>query len=159
MFLLILDKNPYKAAELVPDRLKFKQLLELCQLICSAEISNVYKKIYQGKELQEWIKNNRMWTFRFLNGLWFWHLEHIKAKPQTSLDIYKIRNDLLDSFDNKKRLKCPKTIIFRYVKEYKSIYPSNSELPIDIGIGQYKRYLIWKEERRGNKKCMNSTKI
>lgn len=54
--LLILDKNPILAANLVPSKLKFKQLLELSQLICSAGISGVYKKIPQGKEIQNCIK-------------------------------------------------------------------------------------------------------
>ena len=71
MFLLILDKNSYKAAEFVPDRLKFKQLLELCQLICSAGISDVYKKVNQGKELQEWVRNNKLWISRYFTYLFF----------------------------------------------------------------------------------------
>ena len=66
MFLLILDKNPDKSAELVPDRLKFKQMLELGQLICSAGISNVFKPIKQGKELQVWIKNNKNWIYWYM---------------------------------------------------------------------------------------------
>lgn len=52
MMLIILDKNPLKSAELVPDKIKFKQLIELGQLICSAGISDVYKPIKQGKELE-----------------------------------------------------------------------------------------------------------
>ena len=40
MMLIICDKNPVRAAELVPDRLKFKQLLELCQMLCSVGYSN-----------------------------------------------------------------------------------------------------------------------
>ena len=61
MFLLVLDKDAVKSAQLVPDKIKFKQLIELCQLICSAGYSNVYKKINQGKELQNWIIRNSVW--------------------------------------------------------------------------------------------------
>lgn len=49
MMLLILDENPILAANLVPSKLKFKQLLELSQLICSAGISGVYKKFHKVK--------------------------------------------------------------------------------------------------------------
>lgn len=56
MMLLILDRNPVKSALLVPDKLKFKQLLELAQMI-STITGSVYKPVRQGKEIQEWIKN------------------------------------------------------------------------------------------------------
>lgn len=150
MFLLILDKNPYKAAELVPDRLKFKQLLELGQLICSAEISSVYKKINQGKELQEWIKNNKLWIYRYFTYLWFWSVGNINFKPKTMVDLYKIRQNLFDNTEHKKRIVYPKVAIFRYVKEYAEFteYESNSELPIDIAINEYKKYAEWKENVR-----------
>ena len=35
MMLLITSSNPFIAASQVPDKLKFKQLLELCQMFCS----------------------------------------------------------------------------------------------------------------------------
>ena len=150
MFLLILDKNPYKAAELVPDRLKFKQLLELCQLICSAGISDVFKPIKQGKELQEWVKDNRLWVYRFISYLWIKVVANVNLKPKTMLDLYKIRNDLFDSIKKKKRITYPKTAIFRYVKEYSEFtkYETNSELPIDIAVNEYKKYVKWKEENK-----------
>lgn len=150
MFLLILDKNPYKAAELVPDRLKFKQLLELCQLICSADISNVYKQIKQGKKLQKWIKDNKLWVYRFMTFLWFWAAGHLQLKPKTLCDLYKIRDDLLANIQNKKRIVYPKIAIFRYVKEYSEFtkYQTNSELPINVAVEEYKKYIEWKEKRR-----------
>lgn len=58
MMLIVLDKNPITAAKLVPNNLKFKQLLELAQMLCSCGFSNLYKKIPQGKAIQEWIKQN-----------------------------------------------------------------------------------------------------
>ena len=69
MMLLILDENPILAANLVPSKLKFKQLLELSQLICSAGISDVYKKILQGKEIQNWILENPAWVYRYFDTL------------------------------------------------------------------------------------------
>ena len=41
--LIVLSKWPRKAAERVPDKIKFKQLLELGQLVCSTEISSSFK--------------------------------------------------------------------------------------------------------------------
>lgn len=102
MFLLILDKNPYKAAELIPDRLKFKSLLELCQLICSAGISDVYKKVNQSKELQEWIKNNKLWISRCFTYLFFWVLENLDLQKETYLRLAKIKQDLWDNIEHKK---------------------------------------------------------
>ena len=95
MFLLVLDKNPYKAAELIPDRLKFKQLLELGQFICSAGISDVYKPIKQGKELQEWISKHKSWTYSYMVCLANWTKKNIKTSMVT---IYKIDNIMYDLF-------------------------------------------------------------
>ena len=44
--LIVLDSNPVNAANKVPDKLKFKQLLELAQMICSCGYSDIYKKNY-----------------------------------------------------------------------------------------------------------------
>ena len=155
IFLLILDKNPYKAAELIPDRLKFKQLLELCQLICSAGISDVYKPINQGKELQEWVKNNKLWISRYFTYLFFWVLENLDLQKETYLKLAKIKKDLWDNIEHKKRISYPKVAIFRYVKEYAEFteYESNSELPIDVAISEYKRYLEYKEKEYNKKRC------
>lgn len=94
MMLIILDKNPYKSAELVPDRLKFKQLLELGQLICSAGISDVFKPIKQGKALQEWVKNNLLFIDCFYENLFVWVISNIKIKNETKEKFTKIGNDL-----------------------------------------------------------------
>ena len=61
MFLLVLSVDPITSANLIPDKLKFKQLIELGQLICSVGISDVYKPIRQGKEIQKWIKKYPEW--------------------------------------------------------------------------------------------------
>ena len=150
MFLLILDKNPYEAAKLVPDRLKFKQLLELGQLICSAGISDVFKPIKQGKELQEWVKNNRAWIYWFAIFLYDYCLNNLNLKAETIMKIKEIIRDLHNSTDITKETEYPKTAIFRYVKEYAEFteYESNSELPIDIAVNEYKKYAEWKENVR-----------
>ena len=150
VFLLILDKNPYKAAELVPDRLKFKQLLELGQLICSAGISDVYKPINQGKELQEWVKKYQTWIFQYGSSLYTRCNFIYNLKIDTRIKII----DILNSLDINE-LKKPTTAIFRYVKEYAEMteYESNSELPIDVAIIEYKRYLDYKEKEYNKKRC------
>ena len=147
--MLILDKNPHKAAELVPDRLKFKQLLELCQLICSAGISDVFKPINQGKELQEWIKNNRAWTYWFAMFLYDYCLNNLNLKAETIMKIKEIIRDLHNSTDITKETEYPKNAIFRYIKEYAkmTIYESNSKLRINITVNEYKKYVKWKEKK------------
>ena len=144
--LLIQDRNPFKAASLVPDKLKFKQLLELAQLICSVEISNVYKKIPQGKELQAWVKKNRLWTYNYMTFLWYWTCASISCKPKTLLDLYKIRQDLFKSIEHRKRIRYPKTVVFRFVKEYKEFteYERDVELPLSTAIKEYRKYVEWK---------------
>lgn len=148
MMLIIANKNPQRNLEyLVNNTSKnfvFKSLLELAQLICSCGYSNVYKKIKQGKEIQEWIKKNRLWTYRFYNCLWFWCAAHIKLKPKTLCDLYKIKDDLYSNIEHKKRITYPKTVIFRYKQGYKSEYITNTELPINIAVEEYKKYLNWK---------------
>lgn len=71
MMLIVLNKNPILAAQLVPNKLKFKQLLELAQMIFSCGYSNIYKKIPQGKEIQGWIKENYTWVKRYAIALFF----------------------------------------------------------------------------------------
>lgn len=151
MFLLILDKNPHNAAELVPDRLKFKQLLELCQLICSAGISDVFKPIKQGKELQEWVKNNLYFTYRFYEHLQVWVYQNINLKHETIMKISEMKCDLFhylvkNSIGQKDDIQ---TAIFRYVKEYAEFteYKTNSELPIDVAVNEYIKYAEWKEKK------------
>ena len=119
----------------------FKQLIELAQLICSCGYSEVYKPIKQGKEIQEWIKKNKLWVYRFYTCLWFWCVGHIKMKPKTLCDLYFIRNHLFDNIKHKKRITYPKTAIWRYSKKYNSDYPTNSELPIEEVCELYKTYL------------------
>ena len=66
MFSLVLSSNPVEAATLVPDRLKFKQLLELTQLLASCGITNQVKPVKQGKQICEWIKRNENIYFVYI---------------------------------------------------------------------------------------------
>lgn len=159
MFLLILDKNPYKAAELIPDRLKFKQLLELTQLLASCGITNQVKPIKQGKQICEWIKRNEniYFVYIFYSELLTWCESHIKMLPNTFIKFLCTRDFLWKEADKCRTPNEPiKTAIFRYVKEYAEFteYESNSELPIEIAIEEYRKYVEWKEKqfkaKRGN---------
>lgn len=147
MFLLVLDKNPIKSAELVPDKIKLKQLIELCQLICSAGISDVYKPIKQGKELQEWVRKNKGWCYHCFSSLLSYSNIYGKIKVKTYFKLATIRNDLKNS-----TILIPSdfyvgTAIFRYSKDYECMtkYKTNTELPIDECIKEYKKYVEWKK--------------
>ena len=149
MMLIILDKNPFKAAQLVPDRLKFKQLIELGQLICGAGISDVFKPVRQGKKLQEWVKNNPYWVHCYFKTLLEWVYLKTKIKVETSYKLQCIKYDLWQYIDVCKHE--IKTAIFRYKMGYRSNYKTNSELPIDIAIEEYKKYMEWKGANRCKK--------
>lgn len=145
--LIICDKNPIRAAELVPDRLKFKQLLELCQMLCSVGYSNIYKKIPQGKAIQEWIKRNPTWTKEYIIHLFQWCKENKKLTNKTCNDISQIIMSMPVLF----WVLPIKTAIFRYNKNYKGTsYPTDSELPIDVAVAEYNKYMEWKNEQRKN---------
>ena len=162
MFFLILDKDPSIAVELIPKRLRFKQLMESSQLICGTEISNVYKPIKQGKELQNWILKNSHWTYKYYEKLLQWCLLNVKLKEETKEKFYKIEKDLYNFSDKNIEGLNIKSIIFRYAKEYKSEYESNSELPISIGLEEYRKYKLWKEEQyeiRRNKRTDKTKKL
>lgn len=142
MFLLVLDKNPVQSARLIPNKIKFKQLLELSQLVCSAGISDVFKPIKQGKELQQWILQNKSWTNLFMYELLNWAKENINMKPETDLKLTQIFNDL----DKQTKItgNTPKSAIFRYTKEYICNTPSKTELPIEQAVLEYQKYKQYK---------------
>lgn len=147
MFLLVLDKNPVKSARLIPNKIKFKQLLELSQLICSAGISDVFKPINQGKELQQWVSKNKEWINLFMFELLNWAKENINMKPETDLKLTKIFNDL----DRQTKITgcTPKSAIFRYAKEYVCDTPSKTELPIEQAVLEYQKYKKYKSVKWG----------
>ena len=152
MMLIALDKNPYCAAEKVPDKLKFKQLLELGQLICSTGISSVFKSVKQGKKLQEWIKKHVGWTYMYYDRLFEWTLKNVKLKNETMGKLLRIKFDLYEEHrsyynnNNYIRRVNPETLIFRYVKEYKgrTRYPTDIEIDAEEAVKEYKKYVEWK---------------
>lgn len=158
MMLILCDKNPIKAANyLIQNTNKtfvFKSLLEAGQLICSCKISNIFKPINRGKEIQEWIIENPHYTYSYFVSLLAYCKETIKMEEITycklrsiasDLELYIMKNSLLPKnvcckFENLQ----PKNIVFRYKKGYISNYETNSWLPVDEGIKEYKKYLKWK---------------
>ena len=144
MMFLIQDRSAVQAAKMVPDKLKFKQLIELCQLICSAGFSDVFEKVTRGKEIQEWIRSNRNWTFLYGITLYNWCWSNIKMKEATKIKCAKILNSL-NKNDDTYGVPVINDVIFRYKKEYKgAFYATNSLLPIQKGIEEYIRYVDWK---------------
>ena len=97
MQLYILDTNPIISASLVPDKYKFKMLIELGQLVSSAGLSDVYKSIKQGKELQAWVSSHRGYTYSYFDKLLRWSKSHIDMTEQTLSKLEQICSDLADS--------------------------------------------------------------
>ena len=148
MMLIVADRDPYKNAHYIAEHTNknflFKSLLELAQLICSCEISCIYKPVKRAYEIQDWILKNKLWVFRYYTALSFLCLGNIKMSAKTMVDFYIIRDDLWVSIEKKRRIIYPKTCIFRYKKGYNSKYKSNSELPLEEGIKEYRKYLDFK---------------
>lgn len=168
MMLIIADKSPDKAVEwLIQNTDKnfcWKQLLELGQLVCSAGISDVYKPIKQGKELQEFCKEHIEWIYYYYENLYVWCKNNVKLQARTQTRLSEIRADIFLKCDvYKKKHKVINSghrvgfeielapirydliiAIWRYSKEYESEYPTNSELPIDVAVAEYKKYIDWK---------------
>lgn len=140
MMYLILDINPVKSALLVPNRLKFKQLLELAQMI-STITNSVYKPVNQGKEIMQWIKKYPNYTKIYFKTLYKWCEQHIKMKYKTKGDLQTIYNSL----EYSKWQSYPNYAIFRFNKNYSINYDNNVELPIELIAKEYKKYLVWKE--------------
>lgn len=148
MMLLISDENPISAANLVPSKLKFKQLLELSQLICSAGISGVYKKIPQGKEIQNWILENPAWVYRYFDTLFIYCVDLPNIKHKTVEDFKQIMHDLHWHVKFNGRIYIPpQTAVFRFSKDYITDYLNNVTLPISKCVEEYKKYVQWKKNK------------
>lgn len=152
MMFIITDKNPRRAVkyfvENVPKKIWTKQLRELGHLISSCGISDVFKRVPQGKEIQEWIKKNVHWVYMYYKTLYEYCVNDsgYKYKDKSKSNFLKILKDIereclgiyIDGWE-------PVTGIFRYQKSYtKSKYSSNIEIPIDECTEEYKKYLKWK---------------
>lgn len=122
-------------------RFCWKQLLELCQLLASAGITDKMDALSRGKEIQKWITKHKSWTYSYMVCLVNWAKKNIKMSMAT---VYKIDNIMFDLFKVATDFKKPKTAIWRYSKEYESEYSTNSELPIEVVCELYKEYIKWK---------------
>ena len=141
MMFLILDKNPTEAALSVPPRLKHKQVLELMQMI--SEVVNFgYKPLPQGKVLKKWIGKHKAWTYAYVKVL----MADLNLSKETEIKYNCLLRLLGPAVIG--TVRDLETAIFRYEKEYEgSKYPTDSELPIDIAVEEYKRYLEYKEKK------------
>ena len=153
MMLLILDKNPHTAAEKVPKGIRHKQLLELMQML-SDILHFGYARIPTGKKLKEWIEKHREWVLVYAKIL----KDNLNLSKETLIKY----NCLLDLLAEKCRdiegripIIVPnlETAIFRYVKEYEEFteYSTNAELPIEIAIKEYEKYVEIKKDKWNKK--------
>ena len=139
MQLYILDKEPSKSANLVPNKYKFKMLLELGQMISTLTNNGVYKPIKQGKELVCWIGKHKSWTRIYFETLLRWSENNINMKYETREKLLKIYESLTEDGHTE-----PEVAYFRYKEGYPSNIPSKSLLDIDRCIINYQNYLDWK---------------
>lgn len=118
-------------------------LIELCQLLSGAGITDVYKPIKQGKELQAWVSSHRHYTYSYFDKLFRWSKSHVNMSAETIVKLEQIQVDLKNSL-GKVAEKVPTHAYFRYAKEYKCDVASKTLLPIEDCIAEYKKYLEWK---------------
>lgn len=148
MMLIITHPIPVEAVDFLikysNNNFCWKQLLELSQLLCSCGYSDVFKPVKQGKEIQKWIKKNENWVYSFYNHLYQYCCKNIKMKLETKDKLYKIKSDFYKLIDRFNGVYMPETAIWRYNKEYASIYGTNSELPIFTCCRLYRGYLNYK---------------
>lgn len=144
MFFIILDENPIKAAQVLPKGIKFKQLLEVGQLVCSAGYSKVFKPLRSGKEIQEWIKINPAWTQQFMKQL----LEDSVGLVNMTNNTFLKLNFILNSLPQTTRPAKAETAVFRYSKDYSHTHKSNTKLPIGEAVACYKEYVEWKKQNK-----------
>lgn len=143
MFFIILDSNPTNAALKIPEKYKHKQLLELMQML-SCVVDFGYEKLPTGKEIKAWINKNSYWVYTFAKVL----MRQVNLKEETKIK-YNCLLDLL-YLKTERSIIVPNitTGIFRYKKEYaeNTTYKTNSELPVEIVIKEYEKYIKWKKE-------------
>lgn len=145
MQLYILSRDPLIAAQKIPDKYKFKMLIELGQLVCSAGLSKVYKPIVQGKELQEWIKKYPWWIYKYASKLYTWSDANINMRQETFDNLTQIfLNDLWEHCMLSKEICVPTHAHFRYAKDYQCEIPSKTLLPIEQCVEEYSKYVQWK---------------
>lgn len=143
MFFIILDKNPTNAALKIPKKYKHKQLLELMQMI-SCVVDFGYEKLPTGKEIKAWINKNSYWVYTFAKVL----MRQVNLKEETKIKYNCLLDLLYLKIERSIIVPNITTAIFRYKKEYaeNTTYKTNSELPVEIVIKEYEKYIKWKKE-------------
>ena len=140
MMFIIADKDYNKAVEYLIDNTNknycFKQLLELSQLLASCGYTNQMKPIKQGKDLQQWIKQNKAWTYNYYKKLHEWVKHNINLSPTTRKKFNQIETDIACTEDKE-----IVNAIFRYKQGYPCLYETNSLLGIDKASTEYKKYI------------------
>lgn len=113
-------------------------------MLCSIGYSDVYKKVSQGKAIQNWIKRNPSWVKTYGLCLFDYCLINLKMAEKTMADIFSILKSIPAECNLYGKID---TAIFRYNKNYKgSSYPTDSELPIAVAKKEYFKYLDWKND-------------
>lgn len=150
MQLYILSEFPVESANILIDNMKpaycHTMLKELCQMISSVlggkEVNSILdKKIPQGKEFQDFIRENPQWINRYGLRLLEHCKETVKLKEETKFKYSYILGELSKLGYS---LRTPDQAPFRYSKEYVCDVPTKSVLPIQETIKQYEKYLRWK---------------
>jgi hypothetical protein len=141
MNLFILDKDPRIAVDKLSmkmnKRFVFKQLIEACQLVCSAGISDEYQKIGQAKEIQKWILKNQGFTHYYIKYLIKWAINNINIFEKSIHSFNKIADSLISNNID------ISSLIFRYSYTYHDTeYKSNTLIPIEIGIKVFDLYSV-----------------
>lgn len=144
MQLYILDKDPKEAVNKLPEKYRFKMLIELAQMVSTITGCGTYKPIKQGKEIQEWIKKHPNWILDYQWELMLWCDIYINMSKITEDRLNTIFNTFKYRYRPYVKIDNPKEAVFRYNSKYKCEYPSNSSLPIDICVSEYNKYLEWK---------------
>jgi hypothetical protein len=150
MQLYILDRDPNVSAQKLVDNMgykySFKMLIELGQLICSAGLSDTYKKIPQGKAQQEFVGRHKCYIFNYFAALKKLCLNsEMNIKPETKTKLTNIGLDILYKTTRKDCIEPPLVEApFRYSKDYVCNISTDTWLPIDECIKCYEDYIEWK---------------
>ena len=132
-----------------------KMLIELCQLISSSlggkqTCTTFDKVIPQGKEFQQFVSKNLIWSVTYMMSL----LDIVVAcginVSDKSLKKYNTIYTYVKNLYTAEEL-LPTIAPFRYSKDYISEYKSGEFLPIDICIEQYMKYAEWKRQKLINR--------
>lgn len=143
MMLIILDKDPFKAAHRIPTKIRHKQLLELMQML-SCVVGFGYAKSPNGKEIKNWISRHKLWTYFYCITLFTLFKKEAKNVKEETYIKYKCLIDLIKCKSTQEQYIEPTTSILRYKLGYKCAYATNTELPIEQCVKIYEDYVHWK---------------